>query len=252
MTSAALAVAEVIAAPTAGRGLRVGVIDSGVFPGHPHIGPITGGAAVLPDGGIDEQPAAWIDRLGHGTAVTAAIQEKAPAAEIYAVKVFHTALKTSAATLVRAIDWCIDRRLDLVNLSLGSTNPAHAPAFAEAVARATQAGVLLVAARQAGEDLCYPGALPGVLGVDLDWEIPRDRYALRIEDGTAICWASGYPRPVPGVAPSRNLSGVSFAVANVTGLAAAALGEAQDPTRPALPERLQALRRSALSASPRD
>lgn len=251
MTTAALAVAEVTAAPTAGRGVRIGVIDSGVFPGHPHIGPIAGGAALLPDGGVDEQTAAWIDRLGHGTAVTAAIQEKAPAAEIHAVRVFHTALKTSAATLVRAIDWCIDRELDLVNLSLGSTNPAHEPAFAAAVARASRASVLLVAARQAGEDLCYPGALPGVLGVDLDWDIPRDRYALRIEDGTAICWASGYPRPVPGVAPSRNLSGVSFAVANVTGLAAAALGEARGPNRPTLSEQLQVLAGAALSASPR-
>jgi hypothetical protein len=28
--------------------------------------------------------------------------------------------------------------------------------------------------------------------------------------------ASGYPRPIPGVPPERNLSGISFAVANVT------------------------------------
>jgi hypothetical protein len=31
---------------------------------------------------------------------------------------------------------------------------------------------------------------------------------------------SGYPRPVPGVPPERNLKGISFAVANVTGLLA--------------------------------
>ena len=30
--------------------------------------------------------------------------------------------------------------------------------------------------------------------------------------------ASGYPRPIPGVPPERNLKGISFAVANVTGL----------------------------------
>ena len=45
-------------------------------------------------------------------------------------------------------------------------------------------------------------------------------------DGAPVCYASGYPRPVPGVPPQRNLSGVSFAVGNVTGHLAARLSEA--------------------------
>jgi subtilisin family serine protease len=219
------AVAEVTAAPDAGRGIRIGVIDSGVFPRHPHIGLIAGGVAILPQDEIADDPRAWLDRIGHGTAVTAAIQEKAPAAELYAVKVFHDGLKTSGAALVRAIDWCVAQRLDLVNLSLGSINPAHRELFAQAVEHATAAGVTLVAARQNGDDLCFPGALPGVVGVGLDWEVPRDRYDLRTVGDATVCYASGYPRPVPGVSAQRNLSGISFAVANVTGLMAAQLAE---------------------------
>ncbi|MEW5685574.1 MAG: S8 family serine peptidase [Pseudomonadota bacterium] len=238
----AAAEAEVAAAPDAGRGVRIGVIDSGVFPRHPHIGPVVGGVAILPEGEVSDDPRAWLDRIGHGTAVTAAIQEKAPAAEIHAVKVFHDGLKTSGATLVRAIDWCVAQRLDLVNLSLGSTNPAHRELFAQAVERAAAAGVTLVAARQNGEDLCYPGALPGVVGVGLDWDVSRDRYDLRAVDGASVCYASGYPRPVPGVPAQRNLSGISFAVANVTGLLAARLSGSGDGG----PAAVQAL----LSASP--
>ena len=41
-----------------------------------------------------------MDRLGHGTAVAAAIKEKAPDAEIYAVKVFDRALSASVTR------WC--------------------------------------------------------------------------------------------------------------------------------------------------
>jgi hypothetical protein len=37
--------------------------------------------------------------------------------------------------------------------------------------------------------------------------------------------AAGYPRPIPGVPPERNLKGVSFAVANATGAIARLLGE---------------------------
>lgn len=249
--SAAVAQAEVVVAPAAGRGVRIGVIDSGVFPRHPHIGPIAGGVAILPGGEIAEDAEAWIDRLGHGTAVTAAIQEKAPAAQVYAVKVFHTALKTSAATLVRAIDWCVAQGVNVVNLSLGSTNPAHEAAFAQAASRAAEAGVVLVAARQAGEDPCFPGCLPGVLGVGLDWDCPRDRYDLRTVDNATVCYASGYPRPVPGVSPSRNLSGISFAVANMTGVVATALGEVPGLARPTLAELLEILSRRSVSASPR-
>lgn len=241
MTPADLADAAPIAASTAGRGVRIGVIDSGVFPKHPHIGAIAGGVAILPNGEVSEAPDAWVDRIGHGTAVTAAIQERAPAAEVFAVKVFHEALKTSGAVLVRAIAWCVAQRMDVVNLSLGSTNPAHRELFAAAVSQAAAAGVTLVAARQNGDEPCFPGALPGVLGVGLDWDIPRDRWALRTVDGAMVCYACGYPRPVPGVPPRRNLSGISFAVGNVTGSLAALLSEAGDG-RPAAIDLLSASR----------
>jgi len=39
-------------------------------------------------------------------------------------------------------------------------------------------------------------------------------------NGTTVYRASGWPRPIPGVPPLRNLNGISFAVANVTGILA--------------------------------
>jgi hypothetical protein len=173
---------------------------------------------------------AALDRLGHGTAVTAAIQEKAPEALCIPVRVFHEGLRASASALVAALRWCIAARVDLVNLSLGTSNPAHIPAFAEVLAEARIAGVVVIAAREAGEEPCYPGSLAGAIGVALDWDCPRDACVLL--DG-AVFAASGYPRPIPGVVPQRNLYGVSFAVANLTGLAARARAEieAQGPGR---------------------
>ena len=69
------------AAGFTGRGVRIGIIDSGAHPTHPHIGRMAGGVAISTQGLVDDRDDAWIDRLGHGTAVTAAIQEKAPDAE---------------------------------------------------------------------------------------------------------------------------------------------------------------------------
>ena len=42
-------------------------------------------------------------------------------------------------------------------------------------------------------------------------------------DGSVRLRASGYPRPIPGVPPERNLKGLSFAVANASGFLALAI-----------------------------
>ena len=203
------------AAERTGRGIRVAVIDSGVAPRHPHIGPIAGGASVDLDGRVIK--GAFDDLLGHGTAVMAAMQEKAPDAEYHAVRVFHRELRTSAQGLCAAIDWCLDQQMDVVNLSLGTVNAAHAEMLGAAVTRASAAGTWIVAARDAEGKPCYPGCLPDVIGVGLDWECAREAYRIAQTDGQLALFASGYPRPVPGVPPRRNLQGISFAVANACG-----------------------------------
>lgn len=200
--------------------MRVAVIDSGVHPGHPHIlaDRIGSGVAILADGTIVAGDDATLDRLGHGTAVTAAIQEKAPDAEILPVRVFQDALKSSARALAAAIVWSLEAGADIINLSLGTVNPAHRDLFAGLVTAARDQGALIVAAREADGAPCWPGALDGVLGVGLDWDVPRD--AFRFEAG--VLYASGYPRPIPGVAQRRNLHGISFATAQASGFAACA------------------------------
>jgi len=205
-----------------GRGVSIAVIDSGVHPDHGHIaaGHLEPGVMVLPDGAIVEGEGVWFDRLGHGTAVTAAIQEKAPDARCIPVRVFRDALKASAASLIAAIRWSVARDVDVINLSLGSVNAAHRDAFAAVVNEAAAAGVVVVAAYDANGAPCYPGALGGVIGVEVDWDCPRTAYGVRWRAGAPVVQASGYPRPIPGVPPQRNLYGASFAVAQVSGFVA--------------------------------
>ncbi|WP_084440706.1 subtilisin-like serine protease QhpE [Acetobacter nitrogenifigens] len=205
-----------------GAGIRIAVIDSGVQSSHPHIDAtrLCRGVGVLPDGGVESGSGSTVDQLGHGTAVMAAIQEKAPDALCVPIRVFRTALRTSAAALVSAIRWAVSEDVDLINLSLGSLNPAHEAVLALAVREAREGGVTVISAAEAGGCACYPGALPSVIGVTLDWDIPRSRYqAMQAEEKLTVA-ASGYPRPIPGVPSRRNLHGVSFAVAQVTGFAA--------------------------------
>jgi subtilisin family serine protease len=208
-----------------GTGVRVAIIDSGVHASHPHVGGVAGGIAIDQDGRKHDD---YVDRLGHGTAVTAAIKEKAPGAELFAIKVFDRALSTSITSLAGAIDWAARQGMHLANLSLGTSREEHEAILAEAVSRAASSGLIIVAARDDRGVRWLPGSLPGVISVQLDWTCPRDQYRLVQIDGTAVFRASGFPREIPGVPPERNLSGISFAVANMTGFAARALAGAAD------------------------
>jgi subtilisin family serine protease len=213
-------------APFAGRtgaGVRVAVIDSGIQAPHPHVPAVAGGASLVVDaerGAVAVEEGAYADRIGHGTAVAAAIHEKAPGAQLLAVKVFRVKLATSAALLAAAIEHAAARGARILNLSLGTESDAHAALLETAVARARSAGGLVVAALESSGRPCYPGWLAGTAAVVADAACARDEIGVVRRDSRVVFRASPLPRPIPGVPPERNLSGVSFAVANVSGFLA--------------------------------
>jgi subtilisin family serine protease len=201
-----------------GRGVRIAVVDSGVHADHPHVGGVEQGIAIRDDGSLDED---FVDRLGHGTAVTAAIREKAPDAAIIAIKVFWRTLSTDVVSLVRGIDEGLARGASVINLSLGTSNAAHRAALQDAVQRTSLRHAVVVAAVEDATEW-LPGSLDGVIPVKLDWSCPRQEYGLVTHNGRPAIAASGYPREIPHVPPERNLKGISFAVANASAFVARA------------------------------
>jgi subtilisin family serine protease len=207
----------------ASRAVRVAVIDSGVHATHPHVGGVAGGIGIDDNGASHDD---YIDRLGHGTAVTAAIREKAPDAEIFAIKVFDRELSATGQALVAACEHALSINAHLVNLSLGTQNVDHEAALGEVVGRLHQNGAIVIAAGEQSGVRWLPGSLPGVWSVSLDWTVPRDTFRInRVNRSGASFRATGVPRPIPGVPPERNLKGLSFAVANVTGILARLLAD---------------------------
>ena len=197
-----------------GKGIVVAVLDSGVHPSHPHVG------AIEYAENIEAPGEDTIDRLGHGTAVAAAIRDIAPGATLIVGKIFDRTLVTNAETLARGIDWAVARGARLVNLSLGTANLAHESLLRDAVFRARHnlhnGGVMVVSARESDGVQWLPGSLPHVIGVLADPKLERYEF-MHSERGFV---AAPWPRSIPGVPRDRNLSGISFAVANTTGLLA--------------------------------
>jgi subtilisin family serine protease len=194
------------------RAVRIGLLDSGVCRTHPHVGKIVEGITIGPDATLPS----YEDTLGHGTAVASVIHHLNPEADLVAVKIFDGKLATSLPIVIRAIDWCLEHDVQVINLSLGTLNPEYRSAFEDAVARTQAAGALIVSALEVNGEAALPGSLRGVIGV-----VAGEDYESCERFGKTVYTAPPFPRDIPGVPRERNLKGVSFAVARVSARIAA-------------------------------
>jgi len=205
-----------------GRGIRVGIADSGVNPRHPHVRRLAGGVGIRFRDGRVEWDDEFHDLIGHGTAVAATICGKAPDAELYSIRIFRRRLSATAESLVAAIEWAAKKHLHLLNLSLGCTSAARREEIEQACLRAERAGAFIVAAAEADGVPSLPGCLPVAIGVKPDPSLPLSGYHF-VEEGSGTQFlASPWAHELPGLPREKNFHGSSLAVANLTGMAARA------------------------------
>ncbi len=148
-------------------GVRVAVVDSGVDADHPAVGGVAQAIDVVADhdGTVTIVEGPHADRYGHGTACAGVIRQLAPGVELVSVRVLGADLRGNADCLAAAIEWCIDARIDVVNLSLSSSNARYRSTFWELVDRAAYAHVCLVSAMNNQRKVTIPSELSGVFSV---------------------------------------------------------------------------------------
>ena len=151
------------AADTAGQGVTVGVVDTGVGP-HQDLVVAGGENTVLGEAANDFGD----NGAGHGTHVGGIVAARgtppggirglAPAAVLMSYRVFGKGAEgASNFAIAKAIDRAVTAGCDLVNLSLGGGDPDEATEAA--IAHARQSGTLVIAA--AGNDDRSPVSFPG-------------------------------------------------------------------------------------------
>ena len=205
-----------------GRGVRVAVVDSGIDKEHPKVGSIAGGVdiSVCAKGQIVYNVNEFTDRAGHGTACAGIIRNKAPDAALYSVRIFDQSLSAPPEALVAAIQWATDQGVDVVNLSLGTSDVAFREAIADACRLAVEDGIILVAAEHNDGLESYPAVLPEATGVAGGSIYEKYGYHFRpnarVEcvargDEQRVCWMNH--REIV-------ISGTSYAAPHITGIVA--------------------------------
>ncbi len=134
---------------TKGKGVNVGVIDTGIDYNHEQLKSRFGRILGYDFVNETENP---FDDNGHGTHVSGIISGAelgvAPLCNLFALKALDSRGMGSEADLISAIDWAIENDIHILNMSLGSSMPSMAESAA--IYAAHKNGIILVAA--AGND----------------------------------------------------------------------------------------------------
>lgn len=225
--------------------MRIAVLDTGVDRNHPALAQnIKVSFNVISGAGEPE------DGSGHGTYVAGIIaadnkgQEKvsvAPEANLYCLKVLGDDSGGKPSDLIAGIEWSIENRMQIINMSLGL--PYDSPSVREALRHAENSGILVVAA--AGNEghtdgaVMFPAAYDFVVAVTaidrLDRFSPHSSWGPEVDlcaPGDEInstdrysrlpAWVrSAFPRGNYHIWPTGPWT--SFAAPHVTGVAALVL-----------------------------
>jgi thermitase len=163
------------AAPNLGRNVKVAVIDTGIDMAHPmfadalvdpsQMWDFVDNDAVPQDVGSEADGG-----YGHGSAVAGIILQIAPAAQIMPLRVLGADGSGDVTHLAAAIDWAVQKGVQVINLSLGSQEVS--PAVEAALQTATAQGVLVVssAGNANAATLSYPASRAHVDNDNLGWQ----------------------------------------------------------------------------------
>ena len=133
-----------------GKGVKIGVIDTGINPSHPDFFNQDETSRFLKGYDFVDNDTIPQDTNGHGTQVTGIIAADgqlkgiAPMVEIFSYRVSSDGESVPSNLIIKAINQAIEDRVDIINISLG-VNMTHNK-IDEAVNNAINQGIVVVAA----------------------------------------------------------------------------------------------------------
>jgi len=212
-----------------GEGVKVGIIDTGIDINHPDlkenikaVGGVLDCKNTIDDNGHGSHVAGTIAALDNDIGVVGV----APKVDLYPVKAFNKSGRGNISNVIDALHWCIQNKVQVVNMSFGFNK--NSMALQRAIKEAYRQNIVLVAAsgNSGGDDsVMYPAKYPEVIAV-----------AASNSSNKAAWFSSGGPEVdvmAPGASiPStykngeyKSMSGTSMASPHVTAACALILAK---------------------------
>ena len=205
-----------------GKGVRVAILDTGVEAEHPALqGSVKTCYDVVVQGRrpevVEANPG---DPVGHGTACAGIIHELAPEAELYSVRVIGSNASGTVDQLVAGMQWAVEQKMEVINLSLGTVQRRMEQQIRELVDRAYFEGLIMVGAANNQNLPSFPSDLAALVGVDNQSFKDPMQFNFRLGQAVEVVAHGIYVNaPAPG-GKFRLFTGTSFACPHVTGLVA--------------------------------
>lgn len=210
-----------------GKGVKICVVDSGIEIDHPAVGDACRDGIVVekgPDGlVVKEEPHG--DLFGHGTACAAIIHGLAPEAEIYSARVLGQNLKGGGDALVAGVQWAIENKMNVINLSLSTRKYEHVVALHDLADDAYFQNTVIVAAANNMPVYSYPWLFASVISVAS--HAGRDPFTFYYNPDPPVEFtAPGVDLELAWVPKSTTVAtGNSFATPHIAGIVAVILGK---------------------------
>lgn len=159
-------------APTTNGQIKVAIIDSGVnFSTDINVAERKN---FIDDGDEEDGDISILyeDFSGHGTNIAGVIAAQQndlgitggnPNVILYSARVLDGADQAPISRIVEAIDWAIEKNVNIINLSFVTTTDS--PELRAAIKRAYNAGILIIAAAGNNGYVAYPAAYPEVMAI---------------------------------------------------------------------------------------
>jgi len=206
-----------------GAGVRVCILDSGVQPDHPDVGPLAEALVVTAGEGAEPyrvRPDEEGDLCGHGTACAGIVRSIAPACAISSVRVLGEGFTGTGADLIAGLRFAVEAGYDVINMSLSTTHARFVPTLHELADRAYFQRTVLVASAHNMPVDSWPWRFASVISVG-SHERPDPHCLFANGQPPVEIFARGVDVEAPWMGGRwMRASGNSFATPHVSGLCA--------------------------------
>lgn len=147
--------------------IHIGIIDDGVNYVNFNIKELFYDVEITPSLEIKNRDDIKVN-ISHGTICAAIIKNYLPEVILSSIKILDSSTKGTIEQLVLAIKWCIEKKIKIINMSLGSICCKDYESIKSIIDYAYKKGTIIIAASNNKDYITYPSVLSNVIGVKAD------------------------------------------------------------------------------------